>query len=242
MNLIVDVGNTFVKVAIFHDRELLQTFVFSGEEAPKEIGDILKEHPSISHAIISSVGKSDQEFSLVFPSSIHVISLNSNTKVPFVNDYETPETLGVDRIALAAAACYHFPKQPVLIIDAGTCITYDLKDGNDHYLGGAISPGMQMRYKAVHEYTAKLPRLEPEKKNLLYGGSTKDSLHIGIIKGLLHEIDGFIYDYREKYPALTTILTGGDAHFLRDSIKNDIFANSNFLLEGLNYILDYNID
>ena len=126
------------------------------------------------------------------------------------------------------------------MIDAGSCITYDLITANNTYLGGAISPGIQMRYKAIHTFTANLPLLEPKLPIIQTGNSTESSIHSGILQAVVFEIEGFVRTYKEKYPDLTVILTGGDAHFLRDSLKSDIFANSNFLLEGLNFILEHN--
>ncbi|MCB0468082.1 MAG: type III pantothenate kinase, partial [Aequorivita sp.] len=128
----------------------------------------------------------------------------------------------------------------VLVIDAGTCITYDFLNSKNEYMGGAISPGISLRYKALHTFTEKLPLLEATNPNLFVGNTTATSMHSGVVNGVLYEIDGYISMYRKNYDNLTVILTGGDAHFLRDSIKNDIFANSNFLLEGLNHILEYN--
>jgi type III pantothenate kinase len=148
--------------------------------------------------------------------------------------------LGIDRIALASAAVHLYINKNVLVIDAGTCITYDFINSENEYLGGAISPGISLRYKSLHTFTDKLPLLEANNSKLLIGNSTATSIHAGVVNGVLYEIDGFIEAYKNNYENLTVILTGGDAHFLRDTIKNDIFANSNFLLEGLNHILEYN--
>ena len=160
--------------------------------------------------------------------------------MPFKNHYTTPETLGVDRMALVSAASKSFKKENVLIIDAGTCITYDFLNDENKYLGGAISPGVEMRYKSLHTFTAKLPLLKKKMPQSFFGDSTEDAIHVGVVISVLNEIEGFISNYQKEYPNLRVILTGGDAHFLRDRIKNDIFANSNFLLEGLNYILETN--
>ena len=168
--------------------------------------------------------------------------LNHDAKIPFKNEYATPRTLGVDRIALVSAAAIKFPKENVLVIDAGSCITYDFLSATNTYLGGAISPGIKMRFKALHHFTDKLPLLEKKLPENWIGDSTENSMQIGVIKGIQNEIEGYISLYKEKFKNLTVILTGGDADFLRDSLKNDIFADSNFLLEGLNYILEHNKD
>jgi type III pantothenate kinase len=135
---------------------------------------------------------------------------------------------------------YHYPDNNVLIIDAGTCITYDFITNKNEYLGGAISPGIRMRYKGLNNLTANLPLLETKSPEDIIGSSTNSSIHSGVVNGVVNEIDGFINAYKEKYSYLTVILTGGDANFLSEQLKSSIFANSNFLLEGLNYILEFN--
>ncbi|MGB8374634.1 MAG: type III pantothenate kinase, partial [Salegentibacter sp.] len=150
------------------------------------------------------------------------------------------KTLGKDRIALTAAACLQYPGENVLVIDAGTCVTYDFKSEREEYLGGAISPGLSMRFRALHEFTSKLPLVAPEEKTELEGSSTEESINTGVLMGLRLEIDGMIDSYREKKKFLTVILTGGDMQILSVRLKNSIFANPNFLLSGLNYILEFN--
>jgi type III pantothenate kinase len=133
-----------------------------------------------------------------------------------------------------------YPNNNVLIIDAGTCITYDFITKKNDYLGGAISPGIRIRYKSLHNLTANLPLLDTNLPETLIGNSTESSIHSGVVFGVIKELDGVIDQYREEHQDLTVILTGGDAKFLSNQLKNSIFANSNFLLEGLNFILDYN--
>ena len=164
----------------------------------------------------------------------------NTTNLPFKNLYSTPKTLGIDRIALVCASVGEFPDNNVLIIDAGTCITYDFINSKNEYLGGAISPGVRMRYKAMHNQTANLPLLTTEVPKQIIGDSTANSMHSGVVNGVLNEIDGTISQYKEKYQDLTVILTGGDAKMLSKQLKSSIFANSNFLLEGLNFILQFN--
>ena len=169
-----------------------------------------------------------------------LLVLNYKMNFPFVNLYETPSTLGVDRLALVSAAAAQYPNKNVLIIDSGSCITYDFLDHKNCYLGGAISPGLEMRYKALNNFTAKLPFLDMKTPKSLTGNTTNSSIHAGVVRGTLFEIEGFIASYRKEYEDLTIILTGGNAHFLRDSLKSGIFANSNFLMEGLHYLLENN--
>ena len=168
--------------------------------------------------------------------------LNHESELPFENGYATPTTLGVDRIALAAASVYKFSDKNVLVIDAGTCITYDFIDKKRVYYGGAIAPGIEMRYKSLYTFTDKLPLLDVTYPKQLIGDSTEESMHSGIVNGVLMEIEGAIERYKEKNEELTVVLTGGDTNFLAKRLKNSIFANPNFLLEGLNNILNYNLE
>ncbi|MBO6880665.1 type III pantothenate kinase [Winogradskyella sp.] len=240
MNLIVDVGNTFVKFAIFKNDELIHKVSFELSEFKKQYKLLKKEFPKLKTSIISSVGRLSKKQIEIIDDDLEVLELNSNTKLPFKNLYKTPETLGVDRIALASASVNQFPDNNVLIIDAGTCITYDFVTDKNEYLGGAISPGIRLRYQALHNLTANLPLLEKDQPKTIIGNSTESSIHSGVVIGVVKEIDGVIDQYKEKHQDLTVILTGGDANFLSNQLKNSIFANSNFLLEGLNFILDYN--
>ena len=241
MNLVIDIGNTLIKIGVFHFQELKLKKICSKSDFVREIYAITITYPEIENAIISSVGRLAEKDIKVLGEKYNVLHLDNKTKIPFINKYSTPNTLGVDRIALISAAAQQFPEQNVLVIDAGTCITYDFLNSENEYLGGAISPGMSLRYLGLHNFTDKLPLLTAELPDSVIGDSTNSSIHSGIINGILYEIDGFIENYKLKTLDLTVILTGGDTHFLRDSLKNDIFANSNFLLEGLNHILEYNI-
>ncbi|WP_323786970.1 type III pantothenate kinase [Psychroserpens sp.] len=240
MNLIIDVGNTLVKLAVFQDNVLFEKFVTPHDGFLISIRKVLNKYPIISKGIISSVGKLNEEDVLAVASEIDILVLNSETKQPFENLYKTPKTLGVDRIALVSASVQQFSNSNVLIIDAGTCITYDFINTENEYFGGAISPGIRLRYKSLHNLTANLPLLESKLPESIIGNTTDSSIHSGVVFGVLKEIDGVINDYKEKYSDLTVILTGGDTNFLSKQLKNGIFANSNFLLEGLNFILEYN--
>ncbi len=242
MNLIIDVGNTLLKFAVFEANVLLTKKSCEKKEFLTMLSKIAEAHSEVSHCIVSSVGEFTKKELSKLEERYPVTVLSNETKVPFTNLYETPKTLGVDRIALVSAAAVAYPDRNVLIIDAGSCVTYDFLNDANEYLGGAISPGLSMRYSALNNFTAKLPHLEADTTENLIGNNTASSIHSGVGQGLLYEIDGFIRDYKTNYTDLTIILTGGDAHFLRDSLKSDIFANSNFLLEGLNFILEHNKD
>ncbi|WP_053976132.1 type III pantothenate kinase [Mangrovimonas xylaniphaga] len=241
MNLIVDVGNTFVKFAIFQQEEIIFKCSFDLAHFETEFEGLFENYESIQKCILSSVGDLDNGMLKLIQSKLPVLVLDAETKLPFVNAYSTPHTLGVDRVALVSAAVKNFPQQNVLVIDAGTCITYDFTDAESTYKGGAISPGIRMRYKSLNNLTANLPLLETEMPRGLIGDSTITSIHSGVVGGVLKEINGVVDDYRQEYRDLTVILTGGDSDFLSKQLKNGIFANSNFLLEGLNFILEYNL-
>ena len=240
MNLIIDVGNSFVKLAVFKDGKLTVKHKVKSKDVLKTLRQIRREYKNLQNTIISSVGRLRRADINYLNKYFKVLSLTSETKIPFKNLYSTPKTLGIDRIALVCASIEQFSDKNVLIIDAGTCITFDFITNNNDYLGGAISPGIRMRYKALHNFTANLPLLETEKPKMDIGNSTADAMHLGVVQGVLFEIDGAIQKYKLKYSDLTVILTGGDTKFLSKQLKSSIFANSNFLLEGLNYLLQYN--
>ncbi|MFD0977645.1 type III pantothenate kinase [Salinimicrobium gaetbulicola] len=241
MNLIIDVGNTLAKVAVFQNDELGKKEVVQKESLEKKIKEIFKEFPEIHAVVTSNVSKTTFSWPSGLQKKARILNLDANTLLPFENLYGTPATLGNDRKALAAAAVKKYPGRNVLVIDAGTCITYDFKNAENQYLGGGISPGLKMRFKALNSFTANLPLVTPQEDLKLIGDSTLSSINSGVIFGFLKEIDGIIEEYASQYDEMLTIITGGDAQFLSINLKNSIFANSNILLEGLNYILEFNI-
>ena len=239
MNLIIDVGNTRVKAAVFEQDRLIDLCVFNKSRIISEIKKILKKY-QITKTILSNVAsispkKMSRLGKLVNPSII-----SHDIKTPFCNLYKTPKTLGVDRIALVFGAVIKYPSRNILIIDAGTCITFDFVNNKKEYLGGAISPGIGLRYKALHTFTSKLPLLEKKHPENFIGNSTQESINSGVVNGVVQEIEGVINQYKKKYLDLTVVLTGGDTNFLSKQLKSSIFANQNFLLEGLNEILIFN--
>jgi len=240
MNLIVDAGNTRAKLAVFDKDRILVKKIAPYDTIKNEIDGIFNEFSGIDKAVVSSVANLDETLIEGLSSRVKTHVLSHESTFNFTNLYETPTTLGVDRIALVSAAAKYFQYQNVLIIDAGTCITFDFKNNRNEYLGGAISVGLQMRYNALNHYTSNLPKLEPEKSSSFIGTSTETAIHSGVMNGLVQEIDGVISQYSQRYKHLTVILTGGDAKMFAEYLKNSIFADSNFLLKGLNTILDYN--
>ena len=240
MLLAIDVGNTRVKAAVFENDTLLKKIIFTPNELRNAIEKILKDYNLIENMVIASVGSIEKESFFYFNKHVKVHFINKNTKYPFQNLYSTPDTLGIDRLVLAAGGVLQYPKKNRLVIDAGTCVTYDFIDQNNNYLGGAISPGIRLRYEALHNYTANLPLLNKEEPINFIGDSTNQSIHSGIINGITNEMDGFIDTFCNNNKNFIIILTGGDSEFLAKRLKNTIFANQNFLLESLNQLFQYN--
>lgn len=238
--LIIDAGNTRVKVFVFEGDKEISAEVVDSEDLEKKILFFFEKF-KINRVLLSSVGGLQEKIVGIVSRKSEIICLSHKTAVPFINKYGTPQTLGVDRIALMSAASVKYPNENVLVVDAGTCVTFDFLNSDNEYLGGAISPGLQMRYKALHEFTEKLPFLDFENPKNLIGKNTKSSIHSGVVNGFVAEVDGIINQYVQQYPNLTVVLTGGDMNYLSKRLKNSIFANPNFLVEGLHAILKYEI-
>lgn len=241
MVLVIDVGNTRIKAAVFENNTLLKAVAFSQEEAEQQWQMLFSKFQHIQAIVTCSVTEYLSKTVQDLGQSIPIYSIGRHTKFPFDNQYATPNTLGIDRMVLAAGAVLQFPNQDRLVIDAGTCITFDYINAANAYLGGAIAPGILMRYKALHDYTAKLPLLEPHYPQQSIGNSTEESIHVGVVQGVLHEIESTITAFAADSTSFSIILTGGDADFLAKRLKNTIFANSNFLLESLYYTYQYHI-
>lgn len=237
MHLAIDIGNSALKF-VLSDRGKISV---KGNGIEELTALLSKNNTLISHAIMASVADSVATIDLLRKFNIPLIILSPKTKLPIQNLYRTPETLGSDRIALAAAADKVFNGAPALVIGAGTCITYNfVHEGS--FLGGAISPGITMRFQALNHYTAKLPYIDwTAYQDSVYEGLTgtdsRDSILSGVLNGVLREIDGTIEEYRRRYSGLRVVVTGGDMPFLVKNLKNDIFARPDMVLEGLNYIL-----
>lgn len=235
MNLVIDYGNTSAKVGIFEDDTLHARQIFKDDASlQKYLGTL-----HVEGAIISSV-KANADAVMSWISECNSsITLDHKTALPVALRYDTPETLGVDRIAGACGARVLFPSHDALVIDAGSCLTYDLIDRNANYYGGSISPGLSMRFQSLNTFTARLPLVSPVEHPLLTGVSTAGSIQSGVINGMVFEINGVIQAYTEKYPAIKTVLCGGDAHFFENQLKASIFAFPDLVLVGLNSILKH---
>ncbi|HDP76443.1 MAG TPA: type III pantothenate kinase [Bacteroidales bacterium] len=239
MNLIIDIGNSLSKVAVADGKEIK----FFQNYKELDIGDLM---PIINNfrpqrCIVSAVGKIPVNTLVWLRQNLPVHIAGANTNIPLKNDYSTPETLGFDRLALAVGANYLLPNQNVLVIDAGTAITYDLVTSEGVYKGGAISPGLRLRFKALNDYTAKLPLIEHFKTVEIVGASTVECISSGVINGTVLEIDGYVEKINSIYEGCIVVLTGGDANFLANMLKNSIFVNPFLMVIGLNRILEFNV-
>ncbi len=241
MNLIIDIGNTSAKYYIFDFGEV----IYNGQRDSGEVVDFSFLHdkfPMINNIIISSVATEKINIPQSIESKIqNIIYLDENTVLPIKNNYKSQSTLGKDRIAAVVGAYNIFPNQNVLVIDAGTAITFDFINKNAEYEGGNISPGLNMRFKALHEYTNRLPLVSQSSDFELVGDCTQAAITAGVQYGIIFEIDSYIDKFKEKYSNLQVILTGGDAFFFANKLKNRIFANSNLIALGLNRILENNV-
>ncbi|MDX1446901.1 type III pantothenate kinase, partial [Lishizhenia sp.] len=237
-NLIIDAGNTRVKIVEVQGDDLRVL-------AAVTLGDLKntqseKKYQGYKKSLLSSVlSSSDTDFLVQYFQPDHVLS--SSSEYPFVNLYQS-ETLGADRAANAAFAHTEMLKRktPVLIVDIGTCIKFDFVNERGEYLGGSISPGLQMRYKAMNAFTGRLPLYQNTDPTPLIGNSTHKSMWSGVINGMRAEIQGLIAEYEKQYAGLTTFMTGGDANLFDMAAKNYIFVNENLTLQGLNLILEHN--
>ena len=249
MKLTADIGNTMSKLGVFDGSNLVEVKTFKSNDSKKDISRQISSLGSFSSIIFSAVGENKQNYNDAFPNK-YIIELSQSTPLPIQLNYSSPETLGVDRIALAVGANALFPNENVLTIDAGTCVTYDFVEKNGIYQGGAISPGLRMRLVSLHNETNKLPFIEapnPITNIELIGKDTKSSILSGVVNGLANEIIETIKSYNLKYNNLLVLFTGGDSAFfnnhcsnLLESKKNEIFADPYLTLKGLNVILDYN--
>lgn len=239
-NIVVDIGNTRTKLGVF-ERGVLTAHYY-------ELSTTVLEHLNIQptdRVIASSVGRGLEEVRVLFPSNSTWISFDRTLNIPLTLDYETPETLGLDRIAAAIGAIVKEPAVNLLVIDAGSCITMDLVTKDQVFHGGSISPGTQMRFKAMHEFTEKLPKIEwsaaDQQALSLPGLSTQQSMRAGVLKGIQYEIEGYVRYYSGLYPDLKVIMTGGDAQYFENIINTPIFTEDSLVLIGLNRVLEYNV-
>jgi type III pantothenate kinase len=238
MNLIIDVGNTLTKLAIF-DKDVLIELFYDKDRSWDSLAQVSNKY-RIERIIVATVIDLSLEVREQIQRCAPVLWLDKDTKLPVVNLYKTPETLGYDRIAAVVAAGDIFPGKDILVIDAGTAITYEFIDAAGRYHGGNISPGMRMRFEALHQYTGRLPLVSPEGEMPPIGESTETAIRCGVVKGMEYEITGYITNFRNNHPGLLVFLTGGDDFSFDTNVKSSIFADKFLVLKGLNSILNYN--
>lgn len=241
MQLVIDIGNTVAKLAAFEGDRLLEV-VYDDNHALSRLPAWAAGY-AFSRAIVSSVVTLPAEAEArIAALGLPVVRLSHRTPLPIEVLYETPETLGCDRLAAVVGAQAQAPGRDLLVVDAGTCITYELLDAKGRYLGGNISPGIGMRLKALHAFTDKLPRVEADGRLPELGKDTQTAIRCGVMQGVEHELNGYIVSLRHKYPQLLVFLTGGDEIPFDTNLKSIIFADKFLVLKGLNRILSYNND
>ena len=239
MRLVIDVGNTLVKIAIFDGDEIISINKYK-DLSIDAVENLSKQHHNIHSVIIGSVRSLPIEFEEHFGDHIPLTILSHQTHLPIAINYQTPASLGTDRIAAVVAANHLYPGKDLLVIETGTCITYDFIGADGVYHGGSISPGIELRFSALHNFTDKLPLIKPVKDPVLTGTTTEASIQSGVVNGLIAEIQGIISMYESNYENLTVILSGGNLDYFDKNLKNNIFAVPNIVLRGLNIIQDFN--
>ena len=240
MNLVLDFGNTKIKAAVFSENnEILE--IFNWDNYNEDAINQIKSKYLIDSVLLCSVVAISEEIENYLKSNFtYYLRLSSDTPLPIKNNYSTPKTLGLDRIAAAVGANMLKPNSPLFIIDMGTAITYDFVNENNEFVGGNIAPGVNMRLRAMNSFTNKLPLLEAKEEEKLLGDDTASAMMAGVLRGIEFEIEGYITEILKKNPNLSVFLTGGDVFFFEKTLKSGIFVVSNLLLMGLNEILRYN--
>ena len=240
MNLCIDIGNSNFKIAIFEDRK--EIYYNKSSSFDSQLMEVLFQNYAIEYCILSSTRSLDQEWLRLLKKKLPVLQLDHHTPIPITNKYETPATLGKDRLAAAVGVFSLFPNQNAVFIDAGTCLTYNFIDAGGNFLGGNISPGLSMRLRAMHEFTSLLPLAKKQYNEALFGTNTAMALENGAVKGAIYEIQSFINQTKADFGDVNIILTGGDAILFAKHLKFKIFAFPNLVLLGLNEILRNNAD
>lgn len=238
ITLCLDFGNTRFKGAIFSDENFVESFVLEND-SNEEMGKVLDKYQP-TKAILSSVVNHNPEIEPLLESRSQFHKLSKDSIINFTTPVGKPETIGADRLALCAAAARFYPERNNLIIALGSCITYNFLNQYHQFLGGGISPGMDMRFKSMHQFTAKLPLIEASWNFPLVGYDTKTNILSGVITGMTSEIDGIIEKYEEKYRNFNVVLTGGNSTYFASQLKKKIFADYNFLFKGLYALSELN--
>ncbi|MDX2049521.1 MAG: type III pantothenate kinase [Chitinophagaceae bacterium] len=238
VTLCLDFGNTRLKYAVFHGKQLKAVEVM--ENDGEDIIRYLLQQFKPDNCILSSVINHNTAVEELLSSQTRFHKLSHLTKIPFTTPVGKPETIGADRLALCAAAVKFYPRKHNLVIGLGTAITYNFINKYHEFLGGGISPGMELRFKSLNDYTALLPLVKKDWNFPLVGYDTRTNILSGVILGMAKEIDGTIDEYKKKYRNFNVVLTGGDSAYFAQHIKNKIFADPDFLYKGLYAISEYN--
>lgn len=239
-HLALDFGNTRIKAASFTDGKMGDIITFENVQKLLKSTDLILAH---SHVIISSVTNDHQIFQKEFDKKVNCILFTSETPIPLKNKYKSTGTLGSDRLAASIGAFSLYPNKNVLTIDCGTCIKFNFVNEANEYLGGGISPGIELRFKALHNHTAKLPLLEMDDSfTKLIGENTQESILSGVLNGAVAEVEGIIRSYQLTYPNIIIVLTGGNGDFFVKRLKSSIFGHPNLVLLGLNQLLEFQLE
>lgn len=231
--IVLDIGNTLSKIALFEDDRMVRLSRVSIDDMEEAVFQLMNVEPDA--VIFSSVKKNPEKHTgFLKHFNTQLLQFSEKLKLPIDIKYDTPKTLGKDRLANAVAAACTFPSTSCLIIDAGTCIKYDFVNQFGEYHGGSISPGINMRYKALYKYTDALPFLEMSENFYLIGRDTEESIHSGVMNGAIAEMKGIIEQYQMAQKNIKVVLTGGDYLLFERNLKISIFADPNFTLKGLN--------
>ena len=238
--LCFDFGNTLLKCGVFKIDQLTEVVTLENDQ-PQTISDLLNKYEP-EHTILSSVVNHNEEIEKILAEKSSFLKLGPTVKLPFTTPVRKPETIGADRLALAAFASFFYKEQNTLVIAIGSCITYNFVNKYNSFIGGSISPGMEMRFKALNHYTAKLPLIKADWNFPLIGYDTATNILSGVLQGMASEIDGIIEEYKKKFEKFNVLLTGGDTANFAQHIKNKIFADPWLILKGLYAISKYNED
>jgi type III pantothenate kinase len=239
MNLVVDIGNTSTKIAFYKGNAIIKKERLKSPDTGT-VGRFIGKTP-VRRAIVSSVNHDPSALTNFLRdkgATVHLLSCKS--RFPFTIAYETPETMGVDRLAAAAGAFLHHPGEDLLVIDAGSALTLDVVTGGS-FLGGSISPGLSMRFRALHEFTGRLPLIDADRNFTFPGKTTKDAITGGVVMGLVFEINEYIRTFEKRHVKLVTVITGGDSEIITSFTDRKMFLHPDLVTDGLNFLLDYNV-
>lgn len=243
MNIAVDIGNSFSKIGLFNDNLKVDVFRIANSSVSNHIKKIFKKESAPCGLVLSSVGDDKNLIrQLAELAETNPLVVSASVKLPFTIGYQSPESLGSDRIAAIAGAYNKFHESNVLVVDAGTAVTYDILRSDGFWPGGSISPGLTTRYRALKRFTRNLPLVERKETWGITGDDTISAIRSGVQSGLIFEINEYIRNFKIVYKELNVIVTGGDGSFVADNLSHEVTNSPDIVLEGLNHILNYNAE